>query len=120
MRAIATPANTMAYRSFFSNQPLRGSWCERCHAQPKPCITYLCATMENTSIRTTVRMRMRALDIMAPAYHTETNTHDPIHPAVLEFPAVVGGCRRIGRHRRGARVEGRSRQGPAPRRRVRP
>ncbi|ALK95842.1 hypothetical protein AM586_05635 [Massilia sp. WG5] len=64
MRAIATPANTTAYRSFFSNHPVRGSWCERCHPQPKPCITYLCATMEKTSIRTTVTMRMRALSSM--------------------------------------------------------
>src|SRR3712207_7182588 len=53
-------SNTTAYRSFFSNQPVRGSWWERCQPQPNPCITYLCATMENTSISTTVSTTMKA------------------------------------------------------------
>jgi len=61
---MATPANTTAYRSFFSNQPVRGSWCERCQPHPKPCMMYLCATMENTSMNAMVARTMSALKSM--------------------------------------------------------
>jgi len=61
---MATPAKTTAYRSFFSNQPVRGAWCDLCQPQPKPCMTYLCATMEKISIATTVSTTMSVLSSM--------------------------------------------------------
>src|SRR5690606_39227931 len=50
MSTIATPANTTAYRSLVSNQPTRGSWCDRCQPQPQPCMTYLWAYQAKASI----------------------------------------------------------------------
>ena len=41
MQTIAGVANTTANRSFSSNIPVRGVWCERCQTHRKPCMTYL-------------------------------------------------------------------------------
>ncbi|OCX24851.1 hypothetical protein BBI10_04345 [Pseudomonas graminis] len=71
---MANPANTTAYRSFFSNQPVLGSWCDLCQPQPQPCMMYLCANTAKPSMPITVAKNTRALII--GLIHASVSTSD--------------------------------------------
>src|SRR5690606_41450600 len=71
MSTIATPANTTAYRSLVSNQPTRGSWCDRCQPQPQPCMTYLWAYQAKASIPARVIRNTTVLIAMCMAGVTD-------------------------------------------------